>query len=140
MAEKKDDNRKMDDINDIDVVAPRTSESPVREKIHRMAEENAEVNVMPGEPIDRTLHETVRSMAGGKHLKEDEFYDKFRKAIVNIYQNEGPDKISEKEIMLLQAISIYDLSRKIESLNLDNIADALGDITLVLDKKLKRKD
>ena len=82
MTDKKNKNSKMDDINDIDVVAPRTSESPVREKIRKMAEENrkkkmaeenAEVNVMPGEHVERTLHETVRSMAGGKHLKEDKF-------------------------------------------------------------------
>ena len=93
----------------------------------------------PGEIERKTLHEVVRDMVGGHLLNDGDFYNLYRNAVISKYMTEGPDGISEKEIMLLQALSIQDISRKIDSIGLDSIADVLGDISETLDRKLKGK-
>ena len=96
-------------------------------------------NVMPDPTIGEPLYETVKDRMGDRLLSEDEFYVLYRRALIHKYETEGPDLISEKEIMLLQALSIQDISRKIDSIGLDSIADVLGDISETLDRKLKGK-
>ena len=97
-------------------------------------------NVMPDPTFGEPLYKTVRHRMAGRMLKESEFYELFRNAIVHKYKTEGPDNISEKEIMLLQALSIQNVCNKIDSIGLENIADVLGEISEILDRKLKGKE
>lgn len=96
-------------------------------------------NVMPT-PMGEPLYKTVSRKIDSRLLNESEFFDLYRGALIHKYEMEGPDAISEKEFMLLQALSIQDLSRKIDLIGLDNIADVLGDISQTLGKKMKNKE